>query len=150
MTQCCWNRTDQLRIENCGVYYQQHRPDRSCDRRRVDRPLCRFPYPPARRNTFRCYAGAVLVSGHPGWSFDPSAGRREPVDGHIGQRFIIWIGFVLPALSIALTLRGHPWSISLADATWWLAIMLTQSAVLHSVGLAKPPLPSAAIGSPRP
>jgi hypothetical protein len=68
----------------------------------------------------------------------------------LGSAFIIWIGFVLPALSIALTLRGHPWSISLADATWWLAIMLTQSAVLHSVGLAKPPLPSAAIGSPRP
>jgi hypothetical protein len=68
----------------------------------------------------------------------------------LGSAFIIWIGFVLPALSIALALRGHPWSISLADATWWLTIMLTQSAVLHSVGLAKPTLSSAAVGSPRP
>jgi hypothetical protein len=35
----------------------------------------------------RCYAGAVLVSGHPGRSSDPSSGKREPVDGRIGQRF---------------------------------------------------------------
>jgi hypothetical protein len=26
----------------------------------------------------------------------------------------------------------------LADATWWLAIMLTQAAVLHSIGLTRP------------
>ena len=56
----------------------------------------------------------------------------------LGSAFIIWIGFVLPALTIALNLRGHPWSISLADAAWWLAIMLTQAAVLHSIGLTKP------------
>jgi len=56
----------------------------------------------------------------------------------LGSAFIIWIGFPLPALSIALNLRGHPWSTSLADATWWLAIMLTQAAVLHSIGLTKP------------
>ncbi|WP_260596820.1 hypothetical protein [Sphingomonas endolithica] len=57
----------------------------------------------------------------------------------LGSAFIIWIGFVLPALSIALNVRGQSWSTSLADATWWLAIMLAQSAVLHSIGLIKPP-----------
>jgi hypothetical protein len=57
----------------------------------------------------------------------------------LGSAFIIWIGFVLPALSIALNLRGHSWSTSLADATWWLAIMLAQATVLHSIGLIKPP-----------
>lgn len=61
----------------------------------------------------------------------------------LGTSFIIWIGFVLPALSIALTLRGHRWRANLADATWWLAIMLVQAVVLHSIGLTKPPTSSA-------
>ena len=56
----------------------------------------------------------------------------------LGTALVIWIGFVLPALSIALTLRGHGWSTSLADAAWWLAIMLAQAAVLHAIGLTKP------------
>lgn len=60
----------------------------------------------------------------------------------LGSAFVIWMGFVLPALSVALTLRGSPWQSSLVDATWWLAIMLTQSAVLHSIGLVKPATPS--------
>ena len=56
----------------------------------------------------------------------------------LGTAFIIWIGFVLPALSIGLALRGNRWSTSLADAAWWLAIMLAQAAVLHTVGLTRP------------
>jgi len=55
----------------------------------------------------------------------------------LGTAFIIWIGFLLPALTIALTLRGHAWPTSLADAAWWLAIMLAQAVVLHAIGLAK-------------
>ena len=56
----------------------------------------------------------------------------------LGTAFIIWIGFVLPALSVALPLRGTTPARALADAGWWLAIMLAQAAVLHGVGLTKP------------
>lgn len=61
----------------------------------------------------------------------------------LGTAFIIWIGFVLPTLSIALTLRGNRWSTSLADAGWWLAIMLVQAVVLHGIGLTRPTPPPA-------
>lgn len=67
----------------------------------------------------------------------------------LGSAFVIWIGFVLPALSIALTLRGSRWSTSLADATWWLAIMLAQAAVLHGVGLVKPAMSTAVSAAQR-
>jgi len=56
----------------------------------------------------------------------------------LGTAFIIWIGFLLPALTFALKLRGHAWPTSLADAAWWLALMLAQAVVLHAIGLAKP------------
>ena len=65
----------------------------------------------------------------------------------LGSAFVIWIGFVLPALSVALTLRGSNWLTSLGDAGWWLAIMLAQAAVMHGVGLAKP---DARVASPVP
>ena len=68
----------------------------------------------------------------------------------LGTAFIIWIGFVLPALWLALTLRGVPWSSSLADAAWWLVLMLAQSVVLHGIGLTKPVNPPMTDTSARP
>jgi hypothetical protein len=56
----------------------------------------------------------------------------------LGSAFIIWVGFVLPALTIALVLRGHSLGAGLADAGRWLAIMLVQGAVLHVIGLIRP------------
>lgn len=56
----------------------------------------------------------------------------------LGSAFIIWVGFVLPALTIGLALRGQPWGRSLGDAAWWLAVMLAQAATLHAVGLIRP------------
>lgn len=56
----------------------------------------------------------------------------------LGSAFIIWVGFVLPALSIALVLRGHPLGVGLSDAGRWLALMLVQAAVLHLIGLVRP------------
>ena len=67
----------------------------------------------------------------------------------LGTTFIIWIGFVLPALAIALRLRDHPWSASLTDAGWWLAVMLAQSVVLHGIGLTKPASPPVAMAPGR-
>lgn len=57
----------------------------------------------------------------------------------LGSAFIIWVGFVLPALVIGLVLRGHPVRIALADAGLWLAIMLVQGAILHGAGLTRLP-----------
>lgn len=62
----------------------------------------------------------------------------------LGTAFIIWVGFVLPVLSIALPLRGASLTRALSDAAWWLAIMLAQAAALHSVGLIRPSSPAAA------
>lgn len=62
----------------------------------------------------------------------------------LGTAFIIWVGFVLPALIVALPLRGATVARAMADAGWWLAIMLAQAAVLHSVGLTRPSADSAA------
>ena len=56
----------------------------------------------------------------------------------LGSAFIIWIGFVLPALAIALTLRGVSMGAALLDAFLWLAIMLTQAAVMHLIGTVRP------------
>jgi hypothetical protein len=56
----------------------------------------------------------------------------------LGTAFIIWLGFVLPALCVALPLRGASLTRALADAALWLAIMLAQAATLQSVGLIKP------------
>jgi hypothetical protein len=56
----------------------------------------------------------------------------------LGSAFIIWVGFVLPALTIALVLRGHSLGAGLADAGRWLAIMLVQGAVLHVISLIRP------------
>jgi hypothetical protein len=62
----------------------------------------------------------------------------------LGTAFIIWIGFVLPALSVAIPARGASLGRALTDAGWWLAIMLGQAATLHGVGLIKPAAPAAA------
>jgi hypothetical protein len=56
----------------------------------------------------------------------------------LGSAFIIWVGFVLPALAIALVLREHSPGTALADTGRWLAIMLAQAAVLHIIGLVRP------------
>ena len=56
----------------------------------------------------------------------------------LGSAFIIWVGFVLPAVALALALRGQRWSTSLGDAGWWLLVMLTQATTMHAIGLQKP------------
>ena len=73
-------------------------------------------------------AGALILA-------PVSAGRWTIA---FGSALIIWIGFVLPALAIAPTLRGQPLRTSLADALVWLAVMLVEAAVLQSIGLVRP------------
>ncbi len=62
----------------------------------------------------------------------------------LGTAFVIWAGFVLPVLAVALPARGASLVRALADAALWLAIMLVQAATLHGVGLIKPAAPAPA------
>ena len=57
----------------------------------------------------------------------------------IGSAVVIWIGFVLPALLVTALSRGLSLGAGLADGGQWLAAMVVEAAVLHVVGLAKPP-----------
>lgn len=56
-----------------------------------------------------------------------------------GSAFIIWVGFVLPALLVTLRARGHTLATALRDCLRWLIVMLVQSAVLRALGLVPPP-----------
>lgn len=57
----------------------------------------------------------------------------------IATAVIIWIGFIVPALMVTLRFRGLPGSMAAADCVHWLLVMVAQAAVMHGVGLVKPP-----------
>jgi hypothetical protein len=77
-------------------------------------------------------AGALILA-------PVSAGRWVVA---FGSAFIIWVGFVLPALFVTLRSRGHPARVALADCARWLLVMLVQAAVLRALGLTPPPAAS--------
>jgi hypothetical protein len=52
--------------------------------------------------------------------------------------FILWVGFIMPALLATLRARGLNWSVTLADAGVWLLVLLLQAVVLRLAGLAAP------------
>lgn len=54
----------------------------------------------------------------------------------LGSAIIIWI--VGPALLASYRYRGLAWSAAWQDALAWLAIMLTQAAVLQGIGVSAP------------
>ncbi|WP_375403435.1 hypothetical protein [uncultured Sphingomonas sp.] len=56
----------------------------------------------------------------------------------LGSAFIIWIGFVLPTVTIGLVTRGVGWPRALAEAAIWLAVMLAQAVVLRAIGVVGP------------
>lgn len=51
---------------------------------------------------------------------------------------VIWIGFVVPTLLVTNGFDRLPARTGLANAAQWLAVMLTQAAVLQAVGLVRP------------
>lgn len=57
----------------------------------------------------------------------------------IGSAVVIWIGFVLPALVVALGYRRLGVRAVLFDAGHWLGAMVVQAIVLHAAGLTPPP-----------
>ena len=73
-------------------------------------------------------AGALILA-------PPQAGAWTMA---LGSAVIIWVGFVLPAVTLTLRWRGVGVALALADGAAWLAIMLAQAVVLHLIGLTKP------------
>ena len=73
-------------------------------------------------------AGALILA-------PPQAGAWTMA---LGSAVVIWIGFVLPAVLLTLRWREVRWGAALADGAAWLAVMATQAAVLHLIGLTKP------------
>ena len=57
----------------------------------------------------------------------------------IGSAVVIWIGFVMPALLVTALSRGLSFGAGLADSGQWLVAMVAEAAILHIVGVAKPP-----------
>ncbi len=57
----------------------------------------------------------------------------------IGSAVIIWIGFVVPALTATYAARGLPARATIADSAHWLAVMLAQAVVMRLIGLVPPP-----------
>lgn len=73
-------------------------------------------------------AGALILA-------PPQAGAWTMA---LGSAVVIWIGFVLPSVLLTLRWRAVRWGPALADCGVWLAVMVTQAAVLHLIGLTKP------------
>lgn len=57
----------------------------------------------------------------------------------LGSAFIIWVGFVAPALAASYRLRGLSWQAIGVDASYWFAAMLLQAALMRIIGLVPPP-----------
>ncbi len=57
----------------------------------------------------------------------------------LGSAFIIWVGFVLPALAASYRLREIAWRMVGIDAGYWLTAMLLQAALMRIIGVVPPP-----------
>lgn len=57
----------------------------------------------------------------------------------LGSAFVIWVGFVLPAIVVTLGVHRFSTSSVGSAAIHWLIVMMTQAAILQWWGLAAPP-----------
>ena len=57
----------------------------------------------------------------------------------LGSAFVIWLGFVVPALAASYRYRGLKLRAALVDCGHWLLVMLAQAAALRLIGLVPPP-----------
>jgi hypothetical protein len=57
----------------------------------------------------------------------------------IGSAVVIWAGFVLPAVLVALVYHGQRFGRALGHAFYWLGLMLVQAVMLKAIGLVPPP-----------
>jgi hypothetical protein len=58
----------------------------------------------------------------------------------LGSAFVIWIGFVAPAILATYRVRGLGIRTAAVDCAHWLVAMLVQAVVLRLIGLVSPPL----------
>jgi hypothetical protein len=58
----------------------------------------------------------------------------------IGSAFVIWIGFVAPAIVATYRIRALAMRTALADSVHWLGAMLVMAVVLRLIGLVPPPV----------
>jgi hypothetical protein len=58
----------------------------------------------------------------------------------IGSAFVIWLGFVVPALVASYRARALPWRAAFTDCAHWLSVMLIQAVILRLIGLVPPPV----------
>jgi hypothetical protein len=56
----------------------------------------------------------------------------------LGSAFIIWIGFVVPAVVASYRYRAVATRTALLDCGHWLSVMLVQAVVLRLIGLVAP------------
>ena len=73
-------------------------------------------------------AGALILS-------PPQAG---PWVMALGSAFVIWIGFVLPAISVSYVVAGKNTQAAISASVHWLAVMLAQAAIMQAIGLTAP------------
>lgn len=56
----------------------------------------------------------------------------------IGTALIIWIGFVIPTMTVNHRYQMLPWRLTLIDGGHWLGVMMVQVIVLSLIGLTPP------------
>ena len=56
----------------------------------------------------------------------------------LGSAFVIWIGFVMPAIVATYRIRGIVGRRTATDCGYWLVTMLAMAAVMRAVGLVAP------------
>lgn len=64
--------------------------------------------------------------------------EAPPLAMAIATPLVIWAGFVLPALAVTGSYRGHGARTVALDCLHWLAVMFTQALVLRAIGLVAP------------
>ena len=57
----------------------------------------------------------------------------------LGSAFIIWLGFILPAIAASYRLREFAWRAVATDVSYWLVAMLAQAAIMRLIGVVAPP-----------
>ena len=75
-------------------------------------------------------AGAVILA--------PTDQGAGPWTMALGSAFIIWVGFVLPALFVSYGVAGLSRALFAFDAAHWLFAMVLMAAVIRIVGVTSP------------
>ena len=66
--------------------------------------------------------------------------RAPPWVMAIATAWVIWAGFVVPALATSLLMAGQRWGRIGRACLWWLVVMQGQVVVMKLVGLTPPPV----------